>query len=732
VTTPTLDRITPVSNAQPVQTGGMVALVPAAEYAVKLAVAGGLPAGELHLTLCYLGDDVTTWPPEVVDAVRQAALEITDPAATDGEAVPAGLTQGPLALNIFAWSQFNPNGGPNGQEPCMVYQFSGDGDYTQVENLALQMQAEMKDVVGEAFFPKQHARFEPHITAGYGLPPTALTYTGPVVFDRLRVALGGDIIDMPLGGDGSMVAGSALSRTPSGSVTAKSRAKAKAAGHAMPDGSFPIENGADLDRAIKLAGKAKDPVAARKHIMAQAKRLKLTFKIPDSWQADGSLKASAAVTAAAESEPSLTIDDDQRAALTAAATALLEKLGPVEAYRQAPLVFFSPESLAVADEVIEPPEVDDALTAAGDAVLPSIDLFTPPQDMPPGTGHYVDPPTAEGKFRRVYGRLAEWDVPHIGIDGRKVYPPRSASGYRWFHTKSAWVQGLDGPERIKIGHLTFGTGHAPTAPGVGHLAAAAHYDNSGYRGAKVRMSEDEYGPVYAGVTVAGLDGERLEEFSESDTSGDWRRIMGSLELVAALCVNVGGFPKVGLSLAASGEPLALVASAKSWGQSAAVDYDALADAMVARMEHRQAVTAALTSKKAVLLAELDDSPARMKQLLAEFEDDDTSILVAAVGEPTENDLAKAVAYLTAAGPKKNWVEKAGGLPQYIKRIAKHLQEKGMTQSRAIATAVNVAKKMCAEGDLNYPGIQHVNPGSRAEACAAVADWERKKAQSHAN
>jgi hypothetical protein len=78
----------------------------------------------------------------------------------------------------------------------------------------------------------------------------------------------------------------------------------------------------------------------------------------------------------------------------------------------------------------------------------------------------------------------------------------------------------------------------------------------------------------------------------------------------------------------------------------------------------------------------------------------------------------------------NWVDKVGGLPKFIKRIVKHLRAKGMQQSRAIATAVNVVKKMCASGDTNWPGKQDVNAGSRAEACGAVADWERKKAQSH--
>lgn len=81
-------------------------------------------------------------------------------------------------------------------------------------------------------------------------------------------------------------------------------------------------------------------------------------------------------------------------------------------------------------------------------------------------------------------------------------------------------------------------------------------------------------------------------------------------------------------------------------------------------------------------------------------------------------------------PKENWVEQAGGLPDYIERIAKHLHyEEGMTISRAIATAVNVVKRMCASGDTNWPGIQHVAPKSQAQACKAVAEWEAMKAKS---
>lgn len=80
----------------------------------------------------------------------------------------------------------------------------------------------------------------------------------------------------------------------------------------------------------------------------------------------------------------------------------------------------------------------------------------------------------------------------------------------------------------------------------------------------------------------------------------------------------------------------------------------------------------------------------------------------------------------------NWVEDVGGLPRYIKRISKHLRRKGMREGHAIAVAVNVVKKMCATGDLNYPGRQDANPISRAKACAAVAHWERMKIQAKAN
>jgi hypothetical protein len=74
-------------------------------------------------------------------------------------------------------------------------------------------------------------------------------------------------------------------------------------------------------------------------------------------------------------------------------------------------------------------------------------------------------------------------------------------------------------------------------------------------------------------------------------------------------------------------------------------------------------------------------------------------------------------------PKKNWVENVGGLPAFIVKIAKDLhEERGMTISRAIATAISMCKKWAAGG-------KNVKPATRAKAAAAIAKWESMKARS---
>lgn len=213
MTAPTVEQ-EPAEVTAPEHTCGMIALIPTVDDAAKLAVDGGDPAEQLHLTLAYLGDDVTGWDPEIVAAVHNMARKLTDRAAElagddSGQPVPAGAEEadyrgpgqrGPLMVDVFAHAHFNPNGGPDGQEPCMVYMFGDGKDLRAVESLHSDVCWQVKEAIGDVNFPEQHAPYKPHVTAGYNLPLGALSYTGPVTFDRLRVALADEVTDYPLGG----------------------------------------------------------------------------------------------------------------------------------------------------------------------------------------------------------------------------------------------------------------------------------------------------------------------------------------------------------------------------------------------------------------------------------------------------------------------------------------------------------------------------------------------------
>jgi len=73
----------------------------------------------------------------------------------------------------------------------------------------------------------------------------------------------------------------------------------------------------------------------------------------------------------------------------------------------------------------------------------------------------------------------------------------------------------------------------------------------------------------------------------------------------------------------------------------------------------------------------------------------------------------------------NWVARRGGLPSYIQHIAHDLIEKrGMTESRAIATAIAIVKRWAA-------GAGNVDANTRAAATKAVMEWEALKARNGA-
>lgn len=176
-------------------------------------------------------------------------------------------------------------------------------------------------------------------------------------------------------------------------------------------------------------------------------------------------------------------------------------------------------------------ETLDALIASAAPVHPPAQWFNDPALDGP-TGITV---TEEGQ---IFGHLALWDTCHIADGpGQCTTAPHSQTDYAYFHTGAILTS--DG-EELAVGHLTLGTGHA--APGKTVRGTMAHYDNTGLAVADVRAGEDAYGIWVAGAVRPHISPEDIRTLRSSPLSGDWRRVQGNLELVAALAVNVPGFP----------------------------------------------------------------------------------------------------------------------------------------------------------------------------------------------
>ncbi len=781
---------------------GMVALVPSQADLKRLAVDGGDAPDQLHLTLAYLGDDVTRWPQENVDALHAEVRDL--------------LSGGPIEARVMGHAMFNPDGGPDGdREPCMVYLV---GDTDRISPMRNHLAGLMENKIN---VPSQHEPFLPHITGGYGLDPEALSYTGPVTFDHVRVAMGDDITDYPLteqenampeeittAEDANGYNANLVNDSPGIPVRFPVLA---VEGLSTSDGRY-IEPGALGTRPLPLPilAQTETPVGGGGHDGAQvigrldtARRVpgpsvvsKITGKpFPEGtfiWEGTGHIDPDAPaanlarkgyltgnsvdlseIEAFLEQDPDAPIEEpdaldgvkigrsSERMRLTKgviAATTLV----PIPAFADAYVELdghqiMAAEGLAAAampswrsaelgDDTCLPcaveshTSVDDSWTwdravvaSADGGTLPSISWFRDP-GLPGPTPLTIDD---DG---RVYGHLAAWNTCHTSFAGKCVLAPKSTCDYAYFRTGAKRVLDEDGDVvQVGIGKLTVvldadEDGHAAMA--MDAMPAAAHYDNAATAVADVEIGEDSHGIWVAGAVRPNATREQIDALMASTLSGDWRPINGRLELVAALGVNIGGFP-VPRARVASGTVVALVAAGAIPRPALAVatSEDKLADKIADRVVRQLGVripkineeddsTSDLAARRAAVLAALTDAELTERR--------DTAF--APLRDETEWDLAIEAAdlllsfhddhpwfseTLTAAGKKLH-------LPPFIKRIEKHLRRKGMTESHAIATAVNAAKKMCATGDLNFPGHQNVNPGSRADACAAVAQWKKDR------
>lgn len=239
------------------------------------------------------------------------------------------------------------------------------------------------------------------------------------------------------------------------------------------------------------------------------------------------------------------------------------------------------------------------LVAAGTYVFDA-SLFAKPVMETPRVGVVV-----EGD--RVYGYIAQWGVCHIGISNICTEAPPSNTDY-WYYATGV-VDTTEGP--IHVGQITMDTGHAPLKANA--KIAAAHYDNTGAAVADVHVGEDVFGIWFSGSLRKNVtDDQRHALRASGRLSGDWRLIGGNLELVAALAVNVPGFPVPHASAGVySGQQVSLVAAGipaeepKTVIASVNIGMDAemiagIARAAVAEYRHQEAVATKVAPLRSAL------------------------------------------------------------------------------------------------------------------------------------
>jgi 2'-5' RNA ligase len=164
-----------------VHTGAMIALIPTVEDAERLAVEGGEPADQLHLTLAFLG--------EAAALGAGGKQDVIDHVSTVANGLPR------LDAEIFSVNAFNP-GDASERDTCLVWGVTSD------------LIDAVHDLVDETLhlidapIPSQHRPWAAHITAAYssdlGRVAELAAKVGPVSFDRLRLAFGDEFIDIPL------------------------------------------------------------------------------------------------------------------------------------------------------------------------------------------------------------------------------------------------------------------------------------------------------------------------------------------------------------------------------------------------------------------------------------------------------------------------------------------------------------------------------------------------------
>lgn len=169
--------------------GCMIALMPTAEDAARLKVPGGEAAGDLHLTLHFLGEQ------DVWDEDAKADLLMCMRYALDW------YDGGDITANIFGVAHW----GANTTKPSWVWNV-GSGQVgsweDQLQWIKSVATCALEDMHRQPELPQQYCPWVAHICAWYTADLTPVRNLekrlGPVTFDRLRVSFGPEDHDFPL------------------------------------------------------------------------------------------------------------------------------------------------------------------------------------------------------------------------------------------------------------------------------------------------------------------------------------------------------------------------------------------------------------------------------------------------------------------------------------------------------------------------------------------------------
>lgn len=573
-----------INDVSDLSTSGMIALVPSAEDIARITIPGGEVPEELHLTLWFL-DNVDQYDEAVFIQLTNKIQEIA-------------LNQAAISASGFGVSFWNPES----DHSCLVMNVGG----STLESV--------RNAIGSAIYetwaiamPEQYCPWVPHIALSYTDSTDQVTDVidrlGLIKFTHVRVAFGRNAIDIPL-----MTNGFTASIRETGVMSvndAMSVMQFNDSEYPMWEGVLVVEDvetgdgrkfspGAlmwavpplplmwqresdDGHRKSVVVGRIdnvwRDPtnmnmIRGSGVLTDYLDGLQVTGMIRDGFMNGVSVDVDSVKDADIElvfpqdDESDVSGEDDALSALFGAPpeTVIIHR-GRIRGATIVSLPAFVEAKISLVDITPGSPSASGIPSsgvgeASGvDAIVASIAPIAPESWF--ANPNFIGPtPLTVTDDGRIFGHAALFNSCHIGIANGCIRPPFEAS-HDFF--RLGGYRTSDGSE-VAVGGITIGTGHAATY-GITAAQAIEHYDNTGTRVADVAVGNDDFGIWFAGAVRPGISEPRLAELRAAALSGDWRRIGGTLRLVALLAVNVPGFPVPRLSTAmSSGQQTALVAS----------------------------------------------------------------------------------------------------------------------------------------------------------------------------